>query len=85
MKRLVAAAISSTFLLGMTPTVHAQPREEVITEYHCDVQERIYVVDWSEKPTSMVGAICDKPIRCQVIRLYYANGSVGLTTRRTKQ
>ena len=85
MKRPAAAAISSTFLICAPPVAHAQPREEIITEYHCDVQERIYVVDWSEKPTSMVGAICDKPIRCQVIRLYYANGSVGLTTRCTKQ
>ena len=83
MKRVIAVALCSTFLLCVPPPANAQPREEVITKYHCDVRERIYVVDWSKKRTSMVGATCDKPIRCEVIQLTYANSSVGLTTRCT--
>jgi len=43
MKRLAAAAISSTFLLCAPPVAHAQPREEVIRERQCNVQKRVYV------------------------------------------
>ena len=49
MKRLAAAAVCGTFLLGMTAAVHAEPRQEVIRQWYCDVREHVYVQSQGEQ------------------------------------
>jgi len=77
MKRLAAVAMSSTFLLCAPPVAHAQPREEVIREWQCNVQERVYVQ--TQGTPRVLGGQCNTtphphPQTCSEVKTTYMDG-----------
>ena len=77
MKRLAAAAIYGSLLLGMTPTARAEPQQEEIRQWYCDAREHVYV-QTQGTPRQMVGQCTSNPNphpqTCWEIKITYADG-----------
>ena len=77
MKRLAAAAIYGTLLLGMTPTARAEPQQEVIRQWYCDAREHVYV-QTQGTPRQMVGQCTSSPNphpqTCWEVKMIFIDG-----------